>query len=81
MRYNFRVKHNDFYDVDLVDMKCLDCDHEEEIDLDILLELSDFKSEPSPVITCPFILFSDNTVCSISIPFLNLVKIRTFFSG
>ena len=53
MRYNFRVKHNDFYDVDLVDMKCLDCDHEEEIDLDILLELSDFKSEPSPVITCP----------------------------
>lgn len=53
MRYNFRVKHNDEYDLDLVDMKCLECDYEEESELDILLEFFDSKIFPSPVLTCP----------------------------
>lgn len=53
MKYNFRVKHNKEYDVDLVDMKCLECDHEEEVELDILLECFDEANDPSPVLTCP----------------------------
>lgn len=53
MKYNFRVKHNKEYDVDLVDMKCLECDHEEEVELDILLECFDEVNDPSPVLTCP----------------------------
>lgn len=53
MKYNFRIKHNNQYDVDLVDMKCLECDYEDEVELDILLELFDEVSDPSPVITCP----------------------------
>lgn len=53
MKYNFRIKHNNQYDVDLADMKCLECDYEDEVELDILLELFDEVSDPSPVITCP----------------------------
>lgn len=53
MKYNFRIKHNEQYDVDLVDMKCLECDHEGEVELDILLELFNPKTDPSPVLTCP----------------------------
>ena len=53
MKYNFRIKHNNEYDIDLVDMKCLECGHEEEVELDILLELSDEEDNPSPVLTCP----------------------------
>lgn len=53
MKYNFRIKHNNQYDVDLVDMKCLECDYEDKVELDILLELFDEDSDPSPVLTCP----------------------------
>lgn len=53
MRFNFRIKHNKEYDIDLVDMKCLECNHEEEADLDILLELFDPDRDPAPVLTCP----------------------------
>lgn len=53
MKYNFRIKHNNKYDIDLVDMKCLECNYEEEIELDILLELSDIDNEVAPVLTCP----------------------------
>lgn len=53
MKYNFRIKHNEQYDVDLVDMKCLECDHEGEVELDILLEFFNPKRDPSPVLTCP----------------------------
>lgn len=53
MKYNFRIKHNKEYDIDLVDMKCLECDHEEEVELDILLECFNPKTDPSPVLTCP----------------------------
>lgn len=52
-RYPFRVRHNKEYDVDLVDMKCLECGHEEEAELDILLECSNPASEDSPVLICP----------------------------
>ncbi len=52
-RYPFRVRHNKEYDVDLVDMKCLECGHEEETELDILLECSNPASEDSPVLICP----------------------------
>ena len=52
-RYNFRIKHDDKYDVDLVDMKCLECGREGEVELDILLEFFNPKTDPSPVLTCP----------------------------
>lgn len=52
-KYSFRVKHNKKYDVDLVDMKCLECGYEEEIELDILLECSNPISIDSPVLVCP----------------------------
>lgn len=52
MRYNFRVKHNDKYDIDLVDMKCLECEYMGEVELDILEELNP-NMDPSPVLTCP----------------------------
>lgn len=53
MRYNFRVKRDAEYGVDLVDMKCLECGHEEEVELDILLECSNPASKDSPVLICP----------------------------
>ena len=52
-RYNFRVRHNGDWDADYVGMKCLGCDYEEEMDLDVLLECSDPASEESPVVCCP----------------------------
>ena len=53
MRYNFRIKHNEKYNIDLVEMKCLKCGYEEEIELDILLELFNPHKEENPIITCP----------------------------
>ena len=53
MKYNFRIRHNNEYDVDLVDMKCLECDYEEEVELHIHLELFDEENDPSPILTCP----------------------------
>ena len=52
-RYNFRVRHDAEWDVDLVDMKCLNCGYEEEMELDVLLECSNPASEESPVVCCP----------------------------
>ena len=51
--YPFRVKHNEEYDVDLVDMKCLECGHEEEVELDILLECSNPLAKEAPALCCP----------------------------
>lgn len=48
MKYNFRIKHNKDFDTDLVDMKCLECDYEEEVPLDILLEFFDSSVDPAP---------------------------------
>ena len=53
MKYNFRIKHNKDFDTDLVDMKCLECDYEEEVPLDILLEFFDSSVDPAPTLTCP----------------------------
>ena len=33
-RYNFRVRHDEEWGDDVVDMKCLGCDYEEEMDLE-----------------------------------------------
>ena len=52
-RYNFRVRHDEEWGDDVVDMKCLGCDYEEEMDLDILLECSDPSLDESPVACCP----------------------------
>lgn len=52
-KYNFRVRHDAEWDVDKVDMKCLNCDYEEEMELDVLLECSNPSSEESPVVCCP----------------------------
>lgn len=51
--YNFRIKHDKEFDTDIVDMKCLECNYEEEIELDILLELYNPKTDPAPYLTCP----------------------------
>lgn len=53
MKYNFRIKHNKDFDTDLVDMKCLECDYEEEVPLDILLEFFDSSVDHAPTLTCP----------------------------
>ncbi len=52
-KYNFRVRHDAEWDADYVGMKCLHCDYEEEMELDILLECSDPSVEESPVVYCP----------------------------
>lgn len=52
MKYNFRIKHNKDFDTDLVDMKCLECDYEEEVPLDILLEFFDSSVDHAPTLTC-----------------------------
>ena len=52
-RYNFRVRHDGEWDADYVGMKCLNCDYEEEMELDVLLECSNPASEESPVVCCP----------------------------
>ncbi len=52
-KYPLRAKHSGKYDVDLVDMKCLECGHEEEAELSILLERSNSASKDSPVLICP----------------------------
>ena len=52
-KYNFRVRHDAEWDTDYVGMKCLHCDYEEEMELDILLECSDPSVEESPVVDCP----------------------------
>ena len=52
-RYNFRVRHDAEWDADYVGMKCLNCDYEEEMELDVLLECSNPASEESPVVCCP----------------------------
>ena len=51
-KYNFRVRHDAEWDTDYVGMKCLHCDYEEEMELDILLECSDPSVEESPVVDC-----------------------------
>ena len=51
--YNFRVRHDAEWDTDYVGMKCLNCDYEEEMELDILLECSDPSVGESPVVYCP----------------------------
>ena len=48
MKYNFRIKHNKDFDTDLVNMKCLECDYEEEVPLDILLEFFDSSVDHAP---------------------------------
>lgn len=53
MKYNFRIKHNKDFDTDLVNMKCLECDYEEEVPLDILLEFFDSSVDHAPTLTCP----------------------------
>lgn len=53
MKYNFRIKHNKDFDTDLVDMKCLECDYEEEVPLDILLEFFDSSVDHAQTLTCP----------------------------
>ena len=53
MRYNFKIKHNNEFDIDLVDIKCPECNYEEEVDLDILLDLFVPSSDPAPALTCP----------------------------
>lgn len=53
MKYNFRIRHDQEFDMDIVDMKCLECDYEEEIELDILLELFNPRTDPAPYLTCP----------------------------
>ena len=52
MKYNFRIKHNKDFDTDLVNMKCLECDYEEEVPLDILLEFFDSRVDYAPTLTC-----------------------------
>ncbi len=52
-RYPFRVRRDKEFGIDLVDMKCLWCGHEEEAELDILLECSNPASDDSPVLICP----------------------------
>ncbi|MCI5940099.1 transposase zinc-binding domain-containing protein [bacterium] len=51
-KYNFRVRHDAEWDTDYVGMKCLHCDYEEEMELDILLECSDPSGEESPMVYC-----------------------------
>ena len=53
MKYNFRIKQNKDFDTDLVNMKCLECDYEEEVPLDILLEFFDSSVDNAPTLTCP----------------------------
>ena len=52
-KYNFRVRHDAEWDVDLVDMRCLNCEHAEEMELDILLEIADPAVEEAPTVCCP----------------------------
>jgi len=52
-KYNFRVRHDAEWDVDIVDMKCLGCDYEEEMELDVLLEIADPRAEEAPAVCCP----------------------------
>ena len=41
MRYNFRIRKDEYIDDYVVDMKCLNCDYEENIPLDILSSFFD----------------------------------------
>ena len=45
IKYNFRVRHDAEWDVDKVDMKCLSCNYEEEMELDVLLEIAKPRAE------------------------------------
>lgn len=53
MRYNFRVRKDGETGEPAVDMKCLNCGHEETIPLVIFSELFDPDFEENPAITCP----------------------------
>ena len=37
----------------MVDMKCLNCEHAEEMELGILLEIADPAVEEAPTVCCP----------------------------
>lgn len=79
MKYNFRIKHNKDFDTDLVDMKCLECDYEEEVPLDILLEFFDSSVDHAPTLTCPhcdeIYLFLKMFMTKLKvILFINLIK-------
>ena len=53
MRYNFRVREDKETGEFIVDMKCLNCDYEEVIPMDIFSELFDPDFDENPAITCP----------------------------
>ena len=53
MRYNFRVREDKETGEFIIDMKCLNCDHEETIPMDIFSELFDPDFDENPAITCP----------------------------
>ena len=56
MRYNFRIRKDEYiddYDDYVVDMKCLNCDYEENIPLDILSSFFDPSVDENPALTCP----------------------------
>lgn len=52
MRYNFRVRKDESTGEFVIDMKCLECEYEEEIPLDIFSELFDPDVEENPALTC-----------------------------
>lgn len=84
MKYNFRIKHKKDFDTDLVDMKCLECDYEEEVPLDILLEFFDSSVDHAPTLTCPhcdeIYLFLKMFMTKLKvISFINLIKGRLIF--
>ena len=48
MRYNFRIRKDEYIDDYVVDMKCLNCDYEENIPLDILSSFFDPSVDENP---------------------------------
>ena len=56
MKLNFRIRrkdisHEDWFN-EVIDMKCLDCDYEEEVEADILLECFEMTDDDFPSCGC-----------------------------
>ena len=65
MKLNFRIRrkdisHEDWFNedcfpggyIEVIDMKCLDCDYEEEVEADILLECFEMPDDDFPSCGC-----------------------------